>query len=74
MAENTTLQMVFLNEENKQVTISVLNPKEDLEAAEVEEAMEGIINQNVFFSTGGDLVHILRARLITRQVVDLIEG
>lgn len=73
MAETKTLQMIFLNGNNGRVTISVAEPKDDLTPTEVEVAMDEIINQNVINSTGGDLVQVIGARLITRQVVELIE-
>ena len=55
------------------MTISVAEPKDDLTSTEVEEAMDEIINQNIINSTGGDLVQVVGARLVTRQVVELIE-
>jgi hypothetical protein len=73
LTESKTLQMIFLNANNARVTISVAEPKDDLTSTEVEEAMDEIINQNIINSTGGDLVQVVGARLVTRQVVELIE-
>lgn len=73
MTESKTLQMIFSNVNNTRVTISVAEPKDDLTPTEVEEAMDEIINQNIINSTGGDLVQVVGARLVTRQVVELIE-
>lgn len=73
MTESITLQMIFQNENNTRTTISVVEPKDDLTSTEVEEAMEEIITQNIINSAGGELVQVVGARLVTRQVVELIE-
>ncbi|MDK2822890.1 MAG: hypothetical protein PWQ67_2680 [Clostridia bacterium] len=72
MVETKTLQMVFANAANGRVTISVLDPRDDLTALDVETAMNDIIAANVISSTGGDLVSVLGARVVTRQVTELI--
>ncbi len=72
MEETKTLQMTFLNEANGRVTISVADPREDLTENEVENAMNNIITANVINSSGGDLVGIVSARIITRQVEDIL--
>jgi len=72
MDETKTLQMIFLNAANGRVTLSLTDPKDTLTALEVETAMNNIIAQNVINSSGGDLVAILGARIVTRQVTELI--
>lgn len=65
------LEMSFRNDQGNRVTLSVLDPREDLDPQEVQEAMEAIVTNNIFTSNGGDLVEILGARLVTRAVVEL---
>lgn len=65
------LEMSFRNEDGNRVTLSVLNPREDLDPQEVQEAMEAIVTHNIFTSNGGNLVEMLGARLVTREVVEL---
>lgn len=72
MAETKTLQMTFANEDNGRVTISILDPRDDLVPAEVETAMNEIITGNIFESTGGDLISVVGARIISRAVTELI--
>ncbi|MFZ7103564.1 MAG: DUF2922 domain-containing protein [Peptococcaceae bacterium] len=72
MAETKTLQMIFANAASGRVTISVLDPRDDLNQTDVEAAMNEIIAANAVGSTGGDLAGIIGARLINRQVTDLI--
>lgn len=65
------LRMVFLNQLNKQVTISLNNPKETLTAAEVQGVMDSVITKNLFTSTGGDLVSKVSARVIDTTTNEL---
>jgi len=67
-----TLELIFKNEAGKNARLSVRDPKEDLTPQEVEDFMNNIIAKNVFETSGGDLVEIVGARLIQREVVDLI--
>lgn len=70
---STTLQMIFRNEEGRNVTISVVDPRDDLEPAEVETAMENILQRNIFSSAGGDISSLNKAQLVSREVEVLIE-
>lgn len=65
------LELIFENEIGKNVTISLDNPKENLDANTVISAMDEIIAQNVFTSNGGDLVHKKGARVVERNVTEI---
>ncbi|WP_100487064.1 DUF2922 domain-containing protein [Sporolactobacillus pectinivorans] len=58
-----TLNLVFLNEQGKSVTLSVNDPVEPADPAAVKSAMQEILAQNVFISTGGLLTQIKSARI-----------
>jgi len=62
----TYLEMVFRNQAGDLVTISVIDPRPDVTAAEAEAAMDTIIAQNIFTSPGGDLVEKVEARIVER--------
>lgn len=64
MAATQTISMVFLNQANKNVTLNLDNPRNNLTAAEVQAAMDTIITKNIFTSTGGDLVTKISARVV----------
>lgn len=68
-----TLRMSFRNEAGRTVSISIDSPRVDLAAADVENAMDTIIDRNIITTTGGDLVSIVRARIISSTVTELIE-
>ncbi|MDF9407008.1 MAG: hypothetical protein A4E52_00731 [Pelotomaculum sp. PtaB.Bin013] len=68
-----TLRMVFRNQEGKNVTITLDNPKENLTAAEIETAMDLVIARNIFTSTGGDIVAKQDIRVISNTTNDLYD-
>jgi hypothetical protein len=63
--------MVFLNQLNKQVTLSLNNPKDTLTAADVQGVMDTVIAKNIFTSTGGELVSKVSARIIDTTTNEL---
>mgnify|MGYP001252793482 CR=1 FL=1 len=69
MAKQIDLQ--FLNEENRTVTISLSDPVEPVDPASVGSAMDTIIAQNAFTSSGGDLVSKKGARIVERNVTEI---
>ncbi len=68
-----TLQMIFANEEERNVTISVADPAPELDIAAVEPVMDSIIARNVFETPGGELTDKVRAQIVTRTVDTLGE-
>jgi aromatic ring-opening dioxygenase catalytic subunit (LigB family) len=67
-----TLQLQFLNEESKIVTISIDNPIEPVDTVALDAAMDTIISSNVFISAGGDFVSKKGARVVERNVTDIV--
>lgn len=67
-----SLELIFRNAAGKNARLSMQDPKEDLTTEEVEALMNTILEKNVFETTGGDLVEIVGARLIQKEVVELI--
>ncbi|NLY38801.1 MAG: DUF2922 domain-containing protein [Firmicutes bacterium] len=68
-----TLQMVFRNEENRNVSISVPDALDTVDGEAVGSVMAEIISRNVFSTSGGDLVERVRAQLVSRTVDTLVE-
>lgn len=66
-----TLEMVFRNQDGKEVTVRIADPKDDLTKAQVDPVMQDIIAKNVFTTNGGDLVQIVDARIRTGDAVSL---
>lgn len=73
VTESRTLRMTFRNQGGTSVSLSLDNPREDLTAAEIEEAMDLIISKNVFDSNGGGLVEKYDVKIIDQTVTDLYD-
>ncbi|GAA5417296.1 hypothetical protein Pryu01_02359 [Paraliobacillus ryukyuensis] len=65
------LELKFLNEENKTVTISLDSPVEPVDAPAVSAAMDQVLDQQALLSSGGELVSKKSARIVDRQVTDI---
>ncbi|MFD2044499.1 DUF2922 domain-containing protein [Ornithinibacillus salinisoli] len=68
------LELKFENEDGKIVTYSLDNPVEPVNPTEVEAAMDEIISQNAFTSSGGNLVAKKSARVVERIVEEVEIG
>ncbi|MDR7073409.1 DUF2922 domain-containing protein [Fictibacillus barbaricus] len=66
------LELQFLNQEDKTVTIRLDAPVEPVDPAAVEAAMDTIIAQNIFISSGGDYTAKKGARIVDRTVSDIV--
>ena len=62
---------VFKNAIGKKVTLNIEEPKPGVTKAEIDAAMQTVVENNVFNSTGGDLVEAVEGclRTVTRDVV-----
>lgn len=68
------LELKFLNEDGKIVTYSLDKPIEPVEPATVNAAMDEIIAQDVFTSSGGDIVSKKSARVVENIVQEIDLG
>lgn len=68
------LELKFLNEDGKTVTYSLDKPIEPVEPATVNAAMDEIIAQDVFTSSGGDIVSKKSARVVENIVQEIDLG
>jgi hypothetical protein len=65
------LDLQFLNEMGRTVTISLEQPVEPADEALINEAMDTILAQNVITSSGGLLVSKKSARIVDRTVQEI---
>ena len=67
-----TLELQFLNTEGKTVKINIDSPIEPVDTAALNTVMDRIVSANIFFSTGGDFVSKKGARIVERNVEDVV--
>lgn len=60
----TKLLMTFKTSDDKKVSITVDNPREDLTEEEVKTAMELIKEKNIFAPGGADLASLVSAKVV----------
>ncbi|GEL76058.1 DUF2922 domain-containing protein [Tenuibacillus multivorans] len=65
------LELKFKNLEGSTVTISLDNPIEPADPVAVKQAMDNILQNDVFSSSGGALNEIYQARIVDRAVTDI---
>ncbi len=65
------LELFFENEEGKTVKHTLDKPVYPVDVEAVEAAMDEIISQNAFTSTGGDLVVKKSARVVETTIEDI---
>ena len=72
MSADTDLDLVFRNAAGKKVTLNIEEPKTGVTKAEIDAAMQGVVDNNIFNTSGGDIVDAVEGRLrtITLDVVE----
>lgn len=69
-----TLQLNFVTAAGKQTSLTVDEPRAGLTPAEVEAAMQEIIDSQVFEVDGSFLATVKGARIVERTVEDLVKA
>ena len=70
MNTRTKLVMNFKNEDDKKITLSIDDPREDLTKEEISECMNLIVSKDVFTPNKMSLVKYLDAKVITTDTTD----
>lgn len=65
------LELLFENEDGKTVTYTLDSPVDPADEEAVNAAMDQVIAQNVFNSSGGNIVAKKGARFVERTVTDI---
>lgn len=61
------LELVFLDTANRSFTIRVDEPRADLTETEISQRMQEILDTQVFRSSYGALVSVVKANIVTRE-------
>ena len=64
------LVMTFKSSDDKKVSISVDDPRENLTKNEIKEAMDTIIEKNIFSPNGASLVESVSAKVVLTDTTD----
>ena len=71
MSADTDLDLVFRNAAGKKVSLNIEEPKANVTKAEIDAAVQVVVENNIFNTSGGDIVEAVegRMRTITTDVV-----
>lgn len=71
MNSDTDLDLVFKNAAGKKVNLNIEEPKTGVTKAEIDAAMQVVVENNIFNTSGGDIVEAVEGclRTVTRDVV-----
>ena len=71
MASDTDLELVFRNAAGKKTSLNIEEPRTGVTKAEIDAAMQVVVENNIFNTSGGDIVEAVEGslRTVTRNVV-----
>ncbi len=70
MEQTKKLVMTFKTNDDKKVSLSVDNPREDITENEIKSAMELIVSKNVFAPNGSDIVAVVEAKIVITDTTE----
>ena len=65
MASDTDLDLVFKNAAGKKFNLKIEEPKAGIKKAEIDAAMQVVVENNIFNTSGGDIVEAVEGHLRT---------
>ena len=64
MEQTKRLLMTFKTSDDKKVSLSVDNPREDITESEIKDAMDLVVSKNIFAPNGADIVSAVEAKVV----------
>ncbi|MCI6668098.1 MAG: DUF2922 domain-containing protein [Romboutsia timonensis] len=64
MEQTKRLVMTFKTTDDKKVSLSVDNPREDITESEIKDAMDLVVSKNIFAPNGADIVSAVEAKIV----------
>ena len=64
MEQTKRLLMTFKTTDDKKVSLSVDNPREDITESEIKDAMDLVVSKNIFAPNGADIVSAVAAKVV----------
>ena len=64
MKQTKRLVMTFKTDDDKKISLSVDDPREDVSEAEIKSAMDLVVAKNIFAPGGCDIVEAIEAKVV----------
>ncbi len=70
------LLMTFKTTDDKKVSLSIDDPREDVTEAEIKTVMDLIVSKNIFAPSGADIASVVEAKVVVTDTTpyDLVIG
>ena len=70
MEQTKRLIMTFKTTDDKKVSLSVDNPREDITEAEIKAVMDLIVEKNIFAPSGEDIISAKEAKIVQTETTE----
>ena len=70
METTKRLVMSFLTSVDKKVSLTVDNPREDINETEIKSAMDLVVEKNIFAPNGSDIVATVDAKVVVTDTTE----
>ena len=70
MEQTKRLVMTFKSSDDKKVSLSVDNPREDITENEIKSAMDLVVSKNIFAPNASDIVSVVEAKVIVTDTTE----
>ena len=70
METTKRLVMSFLTSEDKKVSLTVDNPRDDINETEIKSAMDLVVEKNIFAPNGNDIVATVEAKVVVTDTTE----
>ena len=64
MEQTKRLVMTFKTTDDKKISLSVDDPREDITESEIKDAMDLVVSKNIFAPNGADIVSAVEAKVV----------
>ena len=70
MEQTKRLVMTFKTNDDRKVSLSVDNPREDITENEIKSAMDLVVEKNIFAPNGSDIVASVEAKIVVTDTTE----
>ena len=64
MEQTKRLMMTFKTSADKNISLSIDNPRDDINETEIKTAMDLVVSKNIFAPSGEDIVEAVKAKVV----------
>ena len=70
MEQTKKLMMTFKTSADKNISLSIDNPRDDINETEIKSAMDLVVEKNIFAPNGSDIVATVEAKVVVTDTTE----